>query len=193
MSTTSLSVEKIREFVIFAHWNLDKVKEMVEAEPELLQVQYDWGENGLEDGLAAAAHVGNRPIAEFFLSRGLPMNICVAAMLGDLDAVRGFLAQNPELANARGAHGITLMYHAAQSGSISVVEALKAAGCTEGYSHALHAAINHKHPAMANWLLDNGAADVNARDFQNKTPLQHALEAGQQEIAELLSARGAAL
>jgi hypothetical protein len=186
---TPLTVEQIREFVIFAHWNLDKVKELSAAEPALLTAQFVWGENDLEDGIGAAAHVGNRPIAEFFLSKDIPSNICVAAMLGDLDAVKGYLTVDPALANAKGAHGITLMYHAAQSGSIPVVEALKAAGCNEGYSHALHAAINHKHPAMVRWLLDNGAQDVNAKDYQNKTPLQHALESEQPEIADLLRER----
>jgi uncharacterized protein len=191
MSLSSLTIEQIREFVIFAHWNLDKVREMAAADPALLTAQHDWGESGLEDGIGAAAHVGNRPIAEFFLSQGIPSNICVAAMLGDLGSVRGFLAGNPALANARGAHGISVMYHAAQSGSLPVVEALKAAGCTEGYSHALHAAIAHKHPQMVRWLLENGATDVGVRDYQNKTPLQNAEESGQADVVAMLRERGA--
>lgn len=186
----SLNIEKVREFVIAAHGNLDKVKEMAAADPELIPAEYDWGDSGLEDGLGAAAHVGNRPIAEFFLSQGIPSNICVAGMLGDLEAVQTFLANNPALANARGAHGIPLMYHAAQSGNLSLLEALKAAGCNEGYNNALHAAISHKHPNVVRWLLDNGVTDANIKNFQNKTPLQHAMDSGETEAAELLRTRG---
>src|SRR5215204_5032628 len=102
--TAALSPELIREFVISSHGNLQKVQEMLAEHPTLLTVEHDWGEGGHEDGIGAAAHVGNRAIAEFFLAQGVPQTICVAAMLGRLDDVKAFLQQDNALANARGAH-----------------------------------------------------------------------------------------
>src|SRR3954453_17117025 len=123
---TELPVELIKDFVMASHFDLAKVQAMLKDRPDLLNVEYDWGpQGGTENGIGAAAHVGNRPIAEFFLAQGVPSNICVAAMLGQVDQVKAFLESDPALANARGAHGITVMFHAAMSGSIPVVELLK--------------------------------------------------------------------
>src|SRR5262249_38835705 len=146
---------------------------------------------GLESGIGAAAHVGNRAIAEFFLAQGVSPTICVMAMLGRIDAVRAMLAQDPALANARGAHGITVMFHTAMSGEIPIAELLKAAGCNEGFSYALHGAIAFGHDKMVAWLLDNGATNINAPDYENKTPLERATERNQPAIIELLKQHGA--
>jgi ankyrin repeat protein len=188
---TTLSQESVKEFVLAAHFDLDKVKTLLAEHPDLLRAEYDWGPGGLEEGIGAAAHVGNRTIAEFFLSKGVPLNICVAAMLGRIADVRAFLAADPGLANARGAHGIPVMFHAAMSGSVEVTEVLRAHGCDEGYSSALHGAINFGHRDMVAWLLDHGATQLDVKDYQDKTPLRRAEESGLTEIAELLRQRGA--
>jgi len=192
MNDPTLPPASIREFIVASHFNFAKVQEMLAAHPELLNVQYDWGaQGGLENGLQAASHIGNRAIAEFYLSRGVPTSIHTAAMLGNLDEVNAFLQQNPALANAPGVHGISLMFHAALSGSIPLVEALKAAGTTTGYSHALHAAINNHHTEMVRWLLANGAMDVNTPDYQGKMPLDRAFEENLSEVETLLRDHGA--
>ena len=54
-----LTPELIREFVIAAHFNLEKVQTMLAERPSLLTVRHQWGENDFEDGLGAASHVGN--------------------------------------------------------------------------------------------------------------------------------------
>lgn len=188
---STLSPELIREFVIASHADLQKVQEMLAQHPALLTVEHDWGEFGREDGIGAAAHVGNRAIAEFFLAQGVPMTICVAAMLGRLDDVNAFLQQDHALANARGAHGITVMFHAAMSGNLALAQALQEHGCREGFSHAIHAAISGGHKDMVAWLLANGGSDVNVLDYQGKTPLTHALDDNQPAIADLLREHGA--
>ncbi len=190
MSDT-LPPERIREFIISAHGDLSKVQAMLAEAPELLTVEYDWGPSGLEDGLGAAAHMGNRAIAEFFLDKGLPLNICVAAMLGDAQAVNTFLSAAPALANARGAHGIPVMFHAAMSGDVSIAQTLHDHGCNEGLSSALHGAINFNHKDMVIWLLSNGADDLKVPNYEGKTPLTRALETDQTEIADLLRQHGA--
>jgi len=189
---TALSNDLIKEFVTASHFDLNKVKTLLAEHPNLLLVEYDWGPmGGLENGIGAAAHVGNRDIAEFFLAQGVPPNICVMAMLGRTDTVREMLAQNPALANARGAHGITVMFHTAMSGVIEIAEMLKEAGCKEGYSYSLHGAIAFGHEKMGAWLLANGATNINAPDYENKTPLERATEHNQTAIIKLLKQHGA--
>lgn len=185
------SPETIREFVIAAHFNLDKVKSMLAENPDLLNVEHQWGEDDYESGIGAAAHVGNRPIAEFFLAQGVTSNICVAAMLGRLNEVQGYLEQDRTQANAHGAHSIPVLFHAAMSGNVEIAALLKAQGCTEGYDIALHGAIASGHKDMVAWLLDNGASDVTVKNYEDKTPLAKAIEGEHAEIADLLRERGA--
>ena len=186
-----MSPETIKEFVISSHFDLAKVKSMLAQDPTLLNVEHQWGPNDFESGIGAAAHVGNRPIAEFFLAQGVPSNICVAAMLGRESEVKAFLDKDGSLANARGAHGIPVMFHAAMSGNTAVTDLLRDKGCNEGYSGALHGAISYGHKNMVAWLLDNGVTDLQAQNYQGKTPLQNAIDSNQLEIADLLRERGA--
>jgi ankyrin repeat protein len=186
----ALSQEVIKEFVTAAHFDLSKVQTMLADAPALLHVAYEWSPGDWEQGIMAAAHMGNRAIAEFFLAQGSVMNICVAAMLGRTDDVKAFLEGDRNLANARGAHQITVMFHAAMSGSTDIARLLKSYGCNEGYSYALHGAIDYGHPSMVEWLLDNGVQNINALNFEGKTPLKVALEKGYDDIASLIRARG---
>jgi len=186
--TQELTQEEIRQFVIPAHGDLPKVKEKLASNPALLNAMYlAWKETGL----LAASHVGNRPIAEYLLSQGAPMRICTAAMLGLRDRVAEFLKSDPGLANARGAHDIPVMFHAAMSGDTQLAELLLAHGGGEGLKDALPAAVAFGHLEMTRWLLKHGA-DVTVKDFRGKTPLQVAVEQGHADIAELLRRYGAA-
>lgn len=188
---SDLSPDLIREFVLASHFNFEKVQTLLAEHPDLLNAAHQWGENDFEDGLGAAAHVGNRPIAEFLISQGAPSNICVAAMLGNFAAVKALLDTSALLANANGAHGISVMFHAALSGDTSIAQLLKDRGSVEGYSHALFAAIMKQHAGMVEWLLNNGASPTEAKDYEGKTPLQRALATDQTEIAALLRQHGA--
>ncbi len=187
----ALDPDMIREFVIAGHFNLEKVTDMLAKEPQLLMAEHQWGPDDFETCIGAAAHVGNRPIAEFLLDQGATSNICVAAMLGQVDEVAAYLQADPAQANARGAHNITVMFHAAMSGNTALTELLKGHGCTEGYSYAIHAAINCGHVHMVDWLLNNGKIDLTVQDYQGKTLLQNAEESEQPTIAAMLRQRGA--
>jgi uncharacterized protein len=184
-----MELERVKQFVMVSHGDFAAVQEMLAEQPDLLQAQFEWRPGDWENGLQAASHVGNRPIAEFFLAQGIPSNICTVAMLGRIDEVQVFLTEDPALANARGAHGIGVMYHAALSGNIALAGLLKSAGCTEGYNHALHGAIAYGHRDMVVWLLENGVTDSTMKDYMDKTPLERAQEAGLTEIVALLEAR----
>lgn len=186
-----LTPELIREFVIAAHFNFSKVQALLGEHPGLLTVQHQWGENDFEDALGAASHVGNRPIAEFLLEQGSPLTIFAAAMLGRTPDVASFIQADPVQANARGAHQIPVLFHAALSGDTTLTTLLTNAGCSEGFDGALHAAIMYGHIDMVNWLLEHGAHDIQVLNYEGKTPLQKALELDQPEIVSLLRTHGA--
>lgn len=175
------------EIVLASHYNLPRVQEILAEDLSQLNVMYEpWQETPL----GAASHVGNRPIAEYLLEQGAPLTITTAAMLGCVEDVRSFIASNPAQVHATGAHGISLLYHAAMSGSVEIVELLTAHGASlETAGHALHGAIQFGHLEMVRWLLAHGA-DPNVLNFQNRTPLAVAKSGGQTEIAVLLEKHG---
>ena len=162
----------------------------LEAHPEWLNIDYDWGpEGGMETPLGAAAHVGNRTIAEYLLEQGAPLTPVAAALLGLKDALAAFIDTDPANASAPGAHGIPLLGHAAFSGDVSLVEMLKARGNDgSGVSLGLIHAAGVGHTAMVAWMLDNGA-NVDAQNFQGKTALDIAQASGHDDIAALIQNR----
>ena len=120
----------VREIVSVAHGNLPKVKELVTERPALARAAWDWGFGDWESALGAASHVGNPDIAEVLLANGAHPTIFSAAMLGQLDAVKAFVAARPGIQRTRGPHGITLLSHAKNGGkaALPVVSYLEALG-----------------------------------------------------------------
>lgn len=112
----ALEAELVQQFVLEAHRSLEKVQELLEQEPKLLHARWDWGGGDWESAIEAAAHTGQREIAEFLLGKGARINIFVAAMLGELDLVKAIVKVQPEALTSTGAHGIPLMRHAAMGG-----------------------------------------------------------------------------
>ena len=109
----------VQDFVIFAHSELDMARKLLEKEPALLNASIDWGGGDWESGLGGASHMGRRDIVEWLLDRGARIDIFCAAMMGQLDAIRSFLALQPKLIDARGPHGFTLHFHAQVGGKES--------------------------------------------------------------------------
>ena len=106
----------VQDFVIYAHSDLEMVKKLLEKEPALLNATQDWGGGDWESGLGGASHMGNRAIVEFLLSKGVRIDLFCAAMLGQLDVVKGALTATPTLVDAKGPHGISLHAHAKSGG-----------------------------------------------------------------------------
>ena len=116
-SESSLSKSMpVEEFVGQAHGNLDRIKELLELHPTLLNAAWDWGGGDWETALGAASHMGRRDIAEFLLSKGARMDIFAAAMLGELEIVKSILSAQPEALQSPGPHGIPLIAHALKGG-----------------------------------------------------------------------------
>jgi len=103
----------VREMVGVSHGNFARARELVERQPALARAAYDWGFGDWESALDAASHVGNREIALFLLASGARPTIFSAAMLGQLDVVKAFVAAIPGIQRTLGPHGITLLAHAA--------------------------------------------------------------------------------
>ena len=108
--------ELVREMVTMAHFNLNRVKELVEARPSLAKASWDWGFGDWECALGAASHMGNRLIAEYLISKGARPSLFSAAMLGQLEVVKAFTAAQPDVQRIRGPHSISLLAHAKAGG-----------------------------------------------------------------------------
>lgn len=108
--------ELVRETVTVAHFDLKRLKEIVDARPALSKAAWDWGFGDWEDALGAASHMGNRAIAEYLISKGARPSLFSAAMLGQLDTVKAFIAAQPGSQAIRGPHSISLLAHARVGG-----------------------------------------------------------------------------
>ena len=118
----------VKEIVSVAHGNVARVKELVSARPALARAAWEWGYGDWESALGAAAHVGNKEIARILLDNGAHPTIFSAAMLGQLDVVRGFVAASPGVQRTRGPHGITLLAHARAGGDPDMVKYVESLG-----------------------------------------------------------------
>ncbi|OLD56187.1 hypothetical protein AUI46_01960 [archaeon 13_1_40CM_2_52_13] len=185
------STEQIREFVIAGHGNLEKVKQMLAENPKLLNASYRWNENDTETAVQAAAQVGSANVAQFLLKQGAPLEICTAAMLGMQDEVDHRLTEDPRNTNATGAHGIPLLPHAVWSEDPRLVQLVFERGAKSGATLALHNAVSRGNYGIVEWLLDNAGPDVQAKNFQGKTPLTVASERNNDSIVALLKKHGA--
>jgi ankyrin repeat protein len=111
-----LSAEKVKEFVVAGHNDLDKIKAMLAETPNLLYASWDWGNGDFETALEGAGHMGRKDIADFLIKQGARPNLFVLTMLGKTDLVKQQLNLFPELLNSKGPHGFTLLHHAMQGG-----------------------------------------------------------------------------
>jgi hypothetical protein len=108
--------ELVREMVTVSHFDLKRVRELVDARPSLARAAWDWGFGDWETALGAASHMGNKPIAEYLLGNGARPSLFSAAMLGQLEVVKAFVAAQPNVQRIRGPHSISLLAHAKAGG-----------------------------------------------------------------------------
>lgn len=177
--------EAINQFVIAAHHDLPYVKQTLAEYPQLLNENAEW----IETPIQAATHVVNRPIIDYLLAQGAPLDICTAAVLGRADDVRTMLAENPELAHATGAHNIPVLFFPVVVGDLEIAQILLDAGAAvnveEGANSPLHGAAIFGQAGAARWLLDHDANPY-AKDYEGKTPLDRAEASGHEAVTALL-------
>ena len=107
---------RVKRFVVAGHFNLEAVKEMLAAEPGLINGAIDWGKGDFETALGGASHMGRRDIAEFLLEHNARMDVFAATILGKLDIVKAAVAAFPNIVNVLGPHKIPLIAHAEKGG-----------------------------------------------------------------------------
>jgi hypothetical protein len=131
--------------------------------------------------------------ARYLLSQGARIDCFCAAMLGEREVVGALLAANPSVAQTRGPHGYTLLYHVAISGDVAMAELLKPhlAPRAGVYNQALSAAVRDGHLAMTRWLFENGDINPNLEDALGNRPLRTAILKGYQQVADELRRHGA--
>lgn len=119
--------ELAEEMVVVSHGNVVRVRQLVGRHPTLAKAAFDWGFGDWETALGAASHVGSREIAELLLANGAHPTIFSAAMLGDLETVKAFVAASPGIQRTRGPHSISLVRHAVAGGvrAAAVLDYLK--------------------------------------------------------------------
>ena len=118
---------RVKRFVIAGHFNLNAVKEMLTADPTLINGAIDWGNGDFETALGGASHMGRRDIAEFLLEHNARMDVFAATMLGKLDIVKAAVAAFPDIVHVPGPHKIPLLAHAEKGGpaAVAVLEFLR--------------------------------------------------------------------
>jgi hypothetical protein len=123
----ALESDLVQEFVGVAHTDLNRVKELLEREPNLVNATWDWGGGDFETALGAAAHMGAKDIANYLLEHGARLDIFAAAMLGKLEIVKAALKEYPNAKDVLGPHDIPLIVHAEKGGDDAkeVLEYLK--------------------------------------------------------------------
>lgn len=114
------------EVVGVAHFNLDRLKELVDPRPELAKAEWDWGFGDWESAIAAASHVGRKDIVDYLVSMGAVPTIFTYCMLGHYETVKAMIGSYPGIQKNFGPHGITLLQHAKTGSQTEGVDKSKA-------------------------------------------------------------------
>jgi ankyrin repeat protein len=121
-------------------------------------------------------------------------DIYIASYRGDLETVKQWIEENPELVNSRNSNGRFPLEMAAQTGQTEIVKFLLENGAdinlNRGGATALHMAALYGGKTELIALLLEAGADINARTGNGATPLNLAVIGKQKKIAELLLDNG---
>lgn len=177
--------------------DLERVRELVAAEPELVHAREGRGPSAV---LLAVYH-GHREVADWLVAQGAELGIYDAAALGNLSRVAALLAESPELARMHAPDGFSALGIAAFFGQPEIVDLLLSAGADPNVPSRnamqvtpLHSAVACRDPAsalrMTESLLARGA-DPNVQQQGGWTPLHQAAAHGRVEIVGMLLERGA--
>ena len=109
-------------------------------------------------------NLGKREVARMLIADGAAYDACAAAGLDDIEQLGRLEADDPCVALAAGAYGMTPLHWASRAGSLDCLQ----------------------------WLLDRGA-EVDGRNDAHRTSIQLAAECGRTEVVKRLAAAGADL
>lgn len=100
------------EVVGVSHFNLDRLKQLVDPRPELSRAIWDWGFGDWESAIDAASHVGRKDIVDYLVGKGAVPTIFTYALLGEFNIVKSMISIYPGVQKNTGPHGISLFQHA---------------------------------------------------------------------------------
>lgn len=151
----------VKEIVLVAHSNLDRVKELVEAKPELAKAAWDWGFGDWESALGAASHMGRRDIADVLISGGARPNLFTHAMMGNLAVVKAAIEAQPGIQSIPGPHGISMLAHAEFGGdaAAAVVAYLAERGDADPKATSLETDEEQLKPYIGKYRFADGEND----------------------------------
>ena len=108
----SIDDEIVSEVVGKSHFDLDRVKELVDKRVELARATWDWSFGDWESAIGAASHVGRRDIVTYLIGKGARPSMFTFATLGAYDVVKAMVDASPGIQETMGPHGISLLSHA---------------------------------------------------------------------------------
>jgi ankyrin repeat protein len=165
---------------------------ILRASPRLARAQRD----GVS-AIRSALYGGHPELVATLRSLGATPDAFDLAALGEAEALRDLLDDQPELATAVAGDGFTALHLAAWFGHDKVAEILLARGAdpeaiaTNGTGlRPLHSAAAAGHAVIAHLLLDRGA-DIEAVQDGGVRPLHSAAHRNDLTMVELLLGRGA--
>ena len=101
----------VAEVVGVSHFDLERLKKLVEPRPELARACWDWGFGDWETAIGAASHVGRKDIVNYLMSKGARPDIFTYAMLGAYSTVKSMIDLTPGAQRIAGPHGISMLQH----------------------------------------------------------------------------------
>ena len=169
--------------------DLDRVQASFAREPELAAALNALDPARMEETpQGAAAHLGCREILAYMLSSGVKLDLFMACALGMDETVMTYLRQEPPLANARGAHGIHVLNHAANTRIVRLLLEAGADPSTEVYAPwgwtPVHEAAYRGRREMLKLLVTAGARLDG--EVAGITPLHAAARMGHRHVVEWL-------
>jgi ankyrin repeat protein len=185
--------ERQEIFAAVSAGDVDRVRELIAADPGLAEARND-------EGLSVLLHARFRfevSLIDLLMEAGPQLDIFEAAALGRADQISELLLAAPASVNSRSPDGFTPLHLAAFFGSPETVAVLLENGAEVGAVSdnaqavmPLHSAIAGGHGDICRMLVEYGA-DVNARQHAGWTPLHAAAENGDEALARQLMQAGA--
>jgi uncharacterized protein len=173
--------------------DVDRVRSMVSAEPELATARDAQGVSAL----MRARYRFDAALLNAVMSGDPALDVFDAASIGDVERLRQLLDADPSLAAAFSGDGFTALHFPAFFGGVEPARLLLERGADvdargRGWMTGtpLNSSASGRHADVARLLLDAGA-DPNAHQASGWTPLHSAAHNGDLELVELLLARGA--
>lgn len=178
----AIPLDAVSEVVGLSHFDLDKVKALVDTRPELAKAVWDWGFGDWESAIGAASHVGRKDIVDYLIGKGAAPTIFTLAMLGANEAVKSMIKAYPGIQKSLGPHGFSLLHHARlgltiegvrKSNAQKLVDYLEKLGDADGQQYlALEASAKEK------YLGDYRYGDKENEGFSVKLNMRKLLSLG---------------